>query len=163
MTFSTIILSFSSLGIVTSILLLYGVYRVSWKNINNDLSQEKIVCLLFLFQDQRVLLIPWIITLAGFVTVDIVHCGYILLTHAVSIIRYSQSRTEDPQEVQPLQPLSCSGLVEASIQGNILLVYSGLFPVFSLLFLCFRVVSRCPVSGMSAMQKLNRSEASTSS
>lgn len=62
MTFSTIILSFSSLGIVTSVLLLYGIYR-----------------------DQRMLLIPWIITLAGFVTVDIVHCAYILLTHAMKV------------------------------------------------------------------------------
>ncbi|XP_022914041.1 uncharacterized protein [Onthophagus taurus] len=60
--FTGVIFGFSTLGIVTSILLLYGLYR-----------------------NQRLLLIPWIFVIIGFLIVDLVHCFYMIVVNAINV------------------------------------------------------------------------------
>ncbi|XP_039286236.1 uncharacterized protein LOC111054590 [Nilaparvata lugens] len=61
MTFQLVILVWSSLGIVTSILLVYGIFR-----------------------DKRELLVPWIITVICTVMVDLVHTTYMFSAGTIS-------------------------------------------------------------------------------
>ncbi|KAB0796668.1 hypothetical protein PPYR_10729 [Photinus pyralis] len=60
MIFTVLILTISSCGIFTSLVLLYGLYM-----------------------DKRALLIPWVATVTVFIMVDIAHCIYIFIDHTV--------------------------------------------------------------------------------
>ncbi|KAF5289142.1 hypothetical protein FQR65_LT02032 [Abscondita terminalis] len=62
MIFTVLILTISSCGIFTSLLLLYGLYM-----------------------DKRTLLIPWVATVTVFVMVDVSHCVYIFIDHTLKI------------------------------------------------------------------------------
>ncbi|XP_031347667.1 uncharacterized protein LOC116174031 [Photinus pyralis] len=62
MIFTVLILTISSCGIFTSLVLLYGLYM-----------------------DKRALLIPWVATVTVFIMVDIAHCIYIFIDHTMKI------------------------------------------------------------------------------
>ncbi|KAF5279122.1 hypothetical protein FQA39_LY05800 [Lamprigera yunnana] len=62
MIFTVLILTISSCGIFTSLLLLYGLYM-----------------------DKRTLLIPWVATITVFIMVDVGHCIYIFIDHTLKI------------------------------------------------------------------------------
>ncbi|KAK5642852.1 hypothetical protein RI129_009019 [Pyrocoelia pectoralis] len=62
MVFTVLILTISSCGIFTSLVLLYGLYM-----------------------DNRTLLIPWVATVTVFIIVDIAHCIYIFIDHTMKI------------------------------------------------------------------------------